>query len=856
MVHDWSGLLGKIQAFSAHRASSLIDDEEEHRRRRATGIAMGRRAPQELFSPTGIASKARRGPFATNEQTIASLLQVPQAPQRGVIALVGALGADREQDEEEDILKSARGGGGNAGVSRLTRPTAVRPMSLDRSATEIASRAALAAGAQPVVIKVTSTVSSQTSAASLMTYLGMREVEKESGEKKKIDIPIYDQDGLAIASREDRAATLARWGTDFREAYAVNALATLSISLLATVDDDALHNALNATFGSKPFLCSRHPDGMVSVYAVTALPAKKIADALKARENGTGPVRTVENAEADFGRRLADAGVSAEVRILGAAVSEKSGRYFLEKFLRTEKGATTSEGDAVKCGSNIKEQADGVWRAWSSHIRTVEPRNAFHVIFSARAGTDPEAMKRVVRDFLSEQVAGHRWITAHHPETEHVHVHAMISARDDIGKALRLTKPELYEWRERFAAKAREQGIAMVATNRADLAATRPYSQAQAGAYERGRSDSRYLNTPAVSKRVERKRAGVADSASLANGNLALAPKWQATAGALKKAGAMPSVIAAADRFAVAARAHAVQPAPGRINGYVLFRFEIENSADSGAMVAIVGAAGVDSKFRSAGSTTVRVLMPSTASISKIERELAKENDEFGPGAETRSVSSDMQARLLKQGLRAVVSVEAAGSAKDGAPTPWLQSRFDTLAPRSGARSGGGPLGELKCLIANIQQLKEKIMPLSLEQFEERVARANKSMDRLETMVDSGAERQAVEEMRREISALFAEQRRDIQMQHMRSVNDTGGTGATPPPARVDEAYTHDRPKPASVDPAIAAQQQAIDAGRASRAAREHVGGSKAAQDEQREQNLRHAEQEPQRGNDNDGAER
>jgi hypothetical protein len=63
------------------------------------------------------------------------------------------------------------------------------------------------------------------------------------------------------------------------------------------------------------------------------------------------------------------------------------------------------------------------------------------------------------------------------PAVSQVHVHAMIAARDDVGEALRLTKPELYEWRERFAAKAREQGIAMVATRRADVAATRPYSQ-------------------------------------------------------------------------------------------------------------------------------------------------------------------------------------------------------------------------------------------------------------------------------------------------------------------------------------------------------------------------------------------
>jgi hypothetical protein len=200
------------------------------------------------------------------------------------------------------------------------------------------------------------------------------------------------------------------------------------MKLADEVDDATLHDALNAAFNSKPFLYSRHAHGQVSVFAVTDLPAKRIAGALKAREKGEGPARVVENAEADFARRLADTGVSAEVRILGAAVSEKSGRYFLEKFLRTEKAITTSEGDPVKSGSSVKDRADGIWRAWSSHIRTVEPRNAFHVIFSARAGTDPEAMSRAVRDFLSEQVAGHRWITAHHPGNR-----ACSCPRDDLG---------------------------------------------------------------------------------------------------------------------------------------------------------------------------------------------------------------------------------------------------------------------------------------------------------------------------------------------------------------------------------------------------------------------------------------
>jgi hypothetical protein len=856
MAHDWSELLGAIEAHPVHRASSLIDEDEELRRRRASALRIEGQAPERRFMPTGIASKARLSAVPARGPTIASILQPPQPSQRDVIALVGALGVQRDRNDEDEDLRSAGGGGGGGSATGAARPVSQARIVKDRSAAEAASRAAIAAGAQPVVIKVTSTVSSRASAAGLMTYLGTREVEKENGEKGKADIPIYDQDGLAIGGREDRAAALETWGADFREAYAVNALATFSISLADVVDDDMLHEALNTAFGSSRFLYARHPDRKVSVFAVTDLPAKKIAAALKAREKGEGPSRAVQNAEADFARRLADADVAAEVRILGAAVSEKSGRYFLEKFLRAERAVTTSEGDTVKGGSSVKERVDRVWQAWSSHIRTVEPRNGFHVIFSARAGTDAEAMKRAVWDFLSEQVAGHRWITAHHPDTGHVHVHVMISARDDVGKALRLTKPELYEWRERFAAKAREHGIAMVATRRADVAATRAYSQAQAGAYERGRTDPRYLKTPTVNKRVERKRAGLVDRASITSSNLALAEKWQATASALKQTGAEPSVIAAADRFAAAAQGHAAQLATGRAAGFLLVRLDVEQAMDHETLCAIVRrAVGVEATLISAEDKSVLVLAPTIASVSKIERELARKDIDASLGRETSAVVRDMEALLLRQGLRAGVIVEAAGSAKDGAPSPWLQKQFKTQAAPFGARPNA-PLAGLKNLIATTQQQKEKPMPLSLEQFDERVSRANRSMDRLEIMVDSSTERQAVEEMRKEISALFEEQRRDIQMQQRRSVNDTAGAGGTPPTARVDEAHTQDRPIPATVDPTIAAQQQAIAAGRVSRAAREQTGASKAALDEQRQQILRQAEQERQRGNDRDGAER
>ncbi|WP_322886779.1 relaxase/mobilization nuclease domain-containing protein (plasmid) [Sinorhizobium medicae] len=851
MAYEWASLLGEVDTYSARRVASLVDDDEKRRRGRASGPAVTSDRAEKRYLPTGIAARAATIFVPSGEQTIASILQPARSSQQDVVALVGAL-ASRTGPEEDDELRRGGGGGGSA-ARQANPPIATRRSLKDKASLEVASRAALAAGAQPVVIKVTSTVSSRASAAGLLTYLGTREAENEDGRTERVDIPVIDQDGIAIVSREARAAVLSDWTAEFRDPYAVNAVATISIKFAERVGDGDLHEVLNAAFGSKPFLYSHRPDGEVSVYAVTDLPAGKLAIALKAREKGDGSVHTAETAEGDLAARLANAGRRAEVCILGAATSEKSSRYFLEKFLRAEQRVITSAGDAVKRGSPSHKTADCIWQEWSGHIRTVEPRNAFHVIFSARAGTDAQTMNRAVRDFLSEQVAGHRWITAHHPDTGHVHVHAMIAARDHVGKALRLTKPELYQWRERFAEKAREHGIAMVATRRADVAATRPYSQAQAGAYQRGLTDPRYLMTPALNNRVRHKRAGVADRASLANGSLALAQQWRATVDGLKKVGAKSTVIDAANRFAAATADKTPKPAARTVNGFVLVRIEINPAGNAPALLKTVERAlQAHPRFASEKAGTALLLAPTGASISKIERELTRRN-EMGPGAETLEVVNNIERRLFEQGLSATVSVEAAGGAQNGAPTPWLQSRFAALDQRTASKPAA-PLAKLMTLVSDIKQRKENTMPLSLEQFDERVARANKSMDRLETMVDSSGERQAVEEMRREISALFAEQRRDIELQQIPSAMHASGGGGTPSTIQAGEGHDQNRKPPASVDPAIAVQQQAIATGRAAKAAREQAGGTKTVQDERRREIARQTEHE--RENNRDGAER
>lgn len=853
MAHEWSRLLLDVESRIVPRSRRQEDQEEEHRR--PGGAAAAFPASGLTFSKTGFATKARTANASSGQETIARVLRPHQSTDAQVISLVSKIASRANALDEEELRRG--GGGGSVGRSGApldrSRP---RAGSSARAQEEAVSRAAVASGAQPVVIKVTSTVSSRASAAGLINYLGTREIDGTDGAKSRADIPIQDQDGHTILSGEQRADLLRAWVEGFREGYAVNSVATVSIIFEQKVDDAALHAALNCAFGEKPFLYQLSGNE-VAVFGVTDLPARQLAAALKAREKGSGSTHAAEKAERAFASSLHGSGVVAAVTIEGAAASETSARYFLEKFLRSHGDIATSSGERVQKSSAVKPVANKIWEEWSSHIRTVAPRNAFHVIFSAREGTDAPAMTRAVRDFLSEQVPGHKWITAYHPDTGHVHVHAMISARDDIGKPLRFTKPELYAWREAFAAKTREHGIAMVATRRADFAAGRPYDQAQVGAYERGRADPRYLEHPTVKARVESKRAGVIDRESMTNGNLALAPKWRASAQALRAAGADPEIVQAANRFAAAAGKPAGLSLVTQPKGFLLLTIEIGLGIDRTAALRVIGeTTGATTGWISSNGSAVAVLAPAQAGVSKIEREISKMNDGFGPGGEMQRVVRQLIRRLSSQGLTAHVEIEAAGSARDGNPTPWLAAQFESRNKQTGKPAVTTRAADrLKTFIKTIKERKEKTMAMSLEQFDERVARANKSMERLEGVVDSSVERQAVEEMRREVSALFAEQRRDIEVQQVRSAaesSDNASTSNTTRTADVD----HGKSRPVSADPSIAAQQQAIAQGRAERASKEQTTTAKTNREHQRQEAMRRLAQENERQNGRDGAER
>ena len=193
MGYEWASLLGDVDIYSARRSATLVDNDEKRRRGRVGVPAVTGDRAAKWYLPTGIAAKPATISIPSGEQTIASILQPPRSSQQDIIALFGAL-ASRRRPEEDDELR--RGGGGGGSAARQANPfIATRRSMKDRVASDVASRAALSAGAQPVVIKVTSTVSSRASAAGLLTYLGTRDAENENGKKEKVDIPVVEVEG-------------------------------------------------------------------------------------------------------------------------------------------------------------------------------------------------------------------------------------------------------------------------------------------------------------------------------------------------------------------------------------------------------------------------------------------------------------------------------------------------------------------------------------------------------------------------------------------------------------------------------------------------------------------------------------
>ncbi|MER9844319.1 relaxase/mobilization nuclease domain-containing protein [Mesorhizobium australicum] len=284
----------------------------------------------------------------------------------------------------------------------------------------------------------------------------------------------------------------------------------------------------------------------MQVYAHTDERAGPLAKVLAGgRENSRS--KALDKIEARLSEAMGAAGVVAKAEVTAAVSREPKAKYFLQKFIRTNKDVRTANGEQIRGARNSAKAAASVYEQWRPQFSGRERRNAYHLLFSARAGTDAHAVMAAARAVLEERAPGYKFVLAHHKDTKHVHIHAMVQARSADGERLKFYKPDLAAWRETFAEKARENGIAMVATRRIDHAMTRPFTKEHAGAYSRAQRDPRYQVSARTVERVEAKRQRRLDGQSLVVNGDAIAAAWQKTVTTMRTAGVVGQALMAAE---------------------------------------------------------------------------------------------------------------------------------------------------------------------------------------------------------------------------------------------------------------------------------------------------------------------
>lgn len=497
-------------------------------------VNAGRNAARSSPGVTGVAGSS----VSSNTPKSAVAATSPNVASAPLMVYGATLAGFRPEEEEEDWKR--RGGGGGRGAGRASGTG--RAARVAYQARAVAARAGYAAGAQPAVFKVMpNPPSTREAAARLLNYIGKREDEK--GEKH--DIEIFDEDGQVLATGGARKAFLEAFCETFEPPLENTNFLEVRFELAGEVTDAALSEALNKAFGAKPFIYAQ--DGQaVKVYAHTDERAGPLAKVLAGgRENSRS--KALDKIEARLSEAMGAAGVVAKAEVMAAVSREPKAKYFLQKFIRTHNQVRNANGEPVPGAKNATKAAASEYEQWRPQFSGRERRNAYHLLFSAKAGTDANAVMAAARAVMEERAPGYKFVLAHHKDTKHVHIHAMVQARSADGERLKFYKPDLVAWRETFAEKARENGIAMVATRRIDHAMTRPFTKEHAGAYSRAQSDPRYQVSTRTIERVEAKRQRRLDGQSLVVNGDAIAAAWQKTVTTMRTAGVVGQALTAAE---------------------------------------------------------------------------------------------------------------------------------------------------------------------------------------------------------------------------------------------------------------------------------------------------------------------
>jgi type IV secretory pathway VirD2 relaxase len=136
----------------------------------------------------------------------------------------------------------------------------------------------------------------------------------------------------------------------------------------------------------------------------------------------------------------------------------------------TRKGKLEMENDR---GENFtgKEEIKTLFKDWENDFaaskRHKNQRDTMHMVMSMPESTDPEAVRKAVREFAQTTFGkNHEYVFVLHTDEPHPHCHVTVKILGFNGRRLNPRKADLQQWRESFAEKLREQGVNAEATPR------------------------------------------------------------------------------------------------------------------------------------------------------------------------------------------------------------------------------------------------------------------------------------------------------------------------------------------------------------------------------------------------------
>lgn len=431
----------------------------------------------------------------------------------------------RDEERARALPVTSAGGGGGRGAA--PRPAAQAPIAggLSGAGQGAVGRARqLAAGYQPAVVKV------------LSYARGVTRVTKTGQYVQREDVPLETHDGRMLTDRDAVADEVKAWSANFSKRAESQDVGAVRLALHGVKDTaegrETYEKAIAAGFAGHrhAYRLDTTPAGELEARLVVALagPAKERfrvrQTQVGAEDRGFTQKRFDMASEARIKDRVVAAtGIGSHaIEILpGMTNHGRNGvTYRLNKLV--EHGAAID--DRGKSVANVADARIAA-REWGPSLRSQSVRDTMHLMLSAKAGTDVEALTRTARAFLHDKFGDHKFMFGVHVDKEaagHLHVHAVIAVKSESGQKMHPGPETFREWREAYAQHAQAEGLRIVATSARERASSQSYGPKDKAIVEaaerprpaRGARDRAYAADPANRRLIDNARQRIATARS------------------------------------------------------------------------------------------------------------------------------------------------------------------------------------------------------------------------------------------------------------------------------------------------------------------------------------------------------